>query len=166
MINMDFIIGLPRSRRQHYSIWVIVNRMTKLAHFLPTAEDYAMLYLQEVVRLHGVPVSINSDRDRWASRAHYSDLRGYVEGCMIDFKCNWDDHLPLIEFAYNNSCHSSIQMDLYEALYGRSYRSPIGWFDVGEAGLKVIPEKLKTAQSRQKSYIDIRRRELEFKVDD
>ena len=54
---------------------------------------------------------------------------------VIDFKGYWDDHLPFIEFAYNNSYHSSIQMALYEALYGRRFRSPIGWFEVGEAGL-------------------------------
>ena len=51
---------------------------------------------------------------------------------MIDFKGSWDDHLPLIEFAYNNSYHSSIQIALYEALYGRKCRSPVGWFEVGE----------------------------------
>ncbi|WMV32150.1 hypothetical protein MTR67_025535 [Solanum verrucosum] len=67
IINMDFITGLPRSRRQHDSIWVIVDRMTKSAHFLPvktthSTEDYAKLYIQEVVRLHGVPVSIISNR--------------------------------------------------------------------------------------------------------
>ena len=67
MINMDFITGLPRYRRQHDSIWVIVDRMTKSAHFLPvktthSTEDYARLYIQEVVRLHGVPISIISDR--------------------------------------------------------------------------------------------------------
>nr|XP_009767178.1 PREDICTED: uncharacterized protein LOC104218392 [Nicotiana sylvestris] len=58
-------------------------------------------------------------------------LRAYV----IDFKGNWDDRLPLIEFAYNNSHHSSIKMAPYEALYGRRCRSPIGWFKVGEAEL-------------------------------
>jgi len=62
-----FIIGLPQSRRQHDSIWVILDRMTKAAHFLPVkttflAEDYAKLYIQEVVRLHKVSVSIISDR--------------------------------------------------------------------------------------------------------
>lgn len=67
MINMEFITGLPRSQRQHDSIWVIVDSMTKSAHFLPVrttylAEDYAKLYIQEVVRLDGVPVSIISDR--------------------------------------------------------------------------------------------------------
>ena len=54
---------------------------------------------------------------------------------MIDFKGSWDDHLSLIEFAYNNSYHSSIQMAPYEALYGRRCRSSVGWFEVGEAAL-------------------------------
>ncbi|XP_070036669.1 uncharacterized protein [Nicotiana tomentosiformis] len=92
---------------------------------------------------------------------------------------SWDEHLPLVEFAYNNSYHSSIQMAPYEALYGRKCRSPIGWFDVGESGLygpdlvqqaiekvKLIRERLLTAQSRQKSYSDMRRRDLEFRIND
>ena len=63
IINMDFITVLPKSRSQHDSIWVIVDKMTKSTHFFPvnttySAEDYVKLYLQEVVRLHGVPVSI------------------------------------------------------------------------------------------------------------
>ena len=60
-------------------------------------------------------------------------LEDMLRACVIDFKGSWDDHLPLIEFAYNNSYHSSIQMAPYEALYGRRYRSPVGWFEVGEA---------------------------------
>ncbi|CAN4102378.1 unnamed protein product [Withania somnifera] len=55
--------------------------------------------------------------------------------CVLDFKGSWDDHLPLIEFAYNNSYHSSIKMAPYEALYERKCRSPIGWFEVGETVL-------------------------------
>ena len=67
MINMNFIKGLPSSRRQHDSIWVFVDRMTKSTHFLPvntkySAEDYANLYLQEVLRLYGGLISIISDR--------------------------------------------------------------------------------------------------------
>ncbi len=53
----------------------------------------------------------------------------------MDMKENWDDHLPLIEFAYNNSYHSSIQMAPYVALYGRKCRSPICWEEVGEGKL-------------------------------
>jgi hypothetical protein len=76
----------------------------------------------------------------------------------MDMKGNWDDHLPLIEFAYNNSYHSSIQMASYEALYGRKCRSPICWEEVGERKLlgpklvqmttekiKLIRERLRTA---------------------
>jgi len=81
--------------------------------------------------------------------------------CVIDFGGSWDNFLPLTEFAYNNSYQSSIQMDPYEALYGRWCRSPVGWFEPGEARLlgtdlvqdalekvKVIQEWLRIAQSR------------------
>ena len=91
---------------------------------------------------------------------------------------NTYNHLPLIEFAYNNIYHSSIQMGPYEALYGRRCRSSVCSFEVGEVALigpdlvlyvmyKVIliSDRLKTTQSHQKSYADVRRRELEFQVD-
>ncbi|WMV38193.1 hypothetical protein MTR67_031578 [Solanum verrucosum] len=66
-VIMDFIVGSPRTRRQHDSIWVIVDRMTKSAHFIPvkvsfSAEDYAKLYIKEILKLNGVPLSIISDR--------------------------------------------------------------------------------------------------------
>ena len=67
VINMDFITGFPHNRRQHDSIWVIVDRLTKSSRFLAvkttySAEDYAKPYLSKIVRLHGVPLSIISDR--------------------------------------------------------------------------------------------------------
>ncbi|WMV30064.1 hypothetical protein MTR67_023449 [Solanum verrucosum] len=98
------------------------------------AEDYAKLYIQEIVGLHGVPVSIISDRD---GQAKYTipTLEDMLRVCVIDFKGNWVEHLPLIEFPYNNSYHSSIQMAPCEDLYGRRCTYPIGWFEVGEAGL-------------------------------
>ena len=58
-----------------------------------------------------------------------------LRACIIDFKGNWDKYFPLVEFAYNNSFHSSISMDPYATLYGRRCRSPIGWFEVGEPSL-------------------------------
>ncbi|XP_069145971.1 uncharacterized protein [Solanum lycopersicum] len=92
-------------------------------------------------------------------------LRAFV----IDFKGNWDDHLPLIEFACNNSYHSSIVMAPFQALYGRRCRSSIGWLEIGEFALidpevvyeavekvRIIRDRLKTAQIRQKSYADNR----------
>ena len=64
---MDFVMGLPKSKRHHDSIWVIVDRMNKSVHFLPvktsySAEDYVKLYIREMVKLYGVPLSIISDR--------------------------------------------------------------------------------------------------------
>ena len=60
------------------------------------------------------------------------NLEDMLRESIIDFKGSWDRHLPLLEFAYNNSFHSSIYMAPYEALYGRRCRSHIGWFEVGE----------------------------------
>ena len=97
----------------------------------------------------------------------------------MEFKGSWDTHLPLIEFAYNNSYQTSIEMTQYEALYGKKCMTPICWDEVGEKRLigpkivqvttdkiNVIREKLKIARDRQKSYPDNRRRNLEFKVGD
>ena len=90
-----------------------------------------------------------------------------------------EEQLPLVEFAYNNSYQASIQMAPYEALYGRSCRSPLCWTEVGERSItgpdlirntfekvSLILQRLLTAQSRQKSYADVRRRPLEFEVGD
>ncbi|KAD3067208.1 hypothetical protein E3N88_35088 [Mikania micrantha] len=98
---------------------------------------------------------------------------------MIDFGGSWDDHLPLVEFSYNNSYHSSIGMPPYEALYGRRCRTPVCWSEVGqkEMGnkaavmdmaekLRVIKARMKAAQDRQKSYANKRRRPIEFNVGD
>ena len=92
---------------------------------------------------------------------------------------SWDDHLPLVEFAYNNSYHSSIEMAPYEALYGRKCRSPLCRDEIGERELtgpeiiqdvaeKVafIKRRLEIAASRQKSYTDPKRRDVEFQVGD
>ncbi len=73
-ITMDFVMGLLRTQKSHDAIWVIVDRLTKFAHFLPIRMDYSLerlakLYIDEIVRLHGVPVSIVSDKDpRFTSR--------------------------------------------------------------------------------------------------
>ena len=71
---MDFVTGFPLTRRKHDAVWVILDRLTKSAHFLPVRLDYSMdrlveLYVSKIVRLHGIPLSIVSDRDpRFTSR--------------------------------------------------------------------------------------------------
>ena len=106
-------------------------------------------------------------------------LEDMLRSCIIDFGGSWEDHLPLIEFAYNNSYHSSIQAAPYEVLYGRKCRTPLCWNEVGEKNLtgpeivqetsekiEQIRERIKTAQDRQKSYVDNRRKPIEFDIGD
>ena len=168
-ITMDFVTSLPRTQRQHDVIWVIVDRLTKSAHFLPvnvedSLEMLAQLYVDEIVRLRGVPVSIVSDRDsRFTSRLwpslqtalgtclHFSTtfhpqtdgqlertiqaLEDMMRACVMEFKGSWDTHLALMEFAYNNSYQASIEMAPFEALYGRKCRTLVCWDEVGERRL-------------------------------
>ena len=150
-ISMDFVVGLPKSLQGYDSIWVIVDRVTKSTHFLRVKVNYplnklAELYIQEIVRLHGVPSSIVSDRDPkftshfWESiqtslgtkltfsTAYHPQIDGQSErtiqtfedmlqAYVLDLGGRWDSHLPLIEFVYNNNYHSSIEMAPFESLY-------------------------------------------------
>ena len=93
-----------------------------------------------------------------------------MRACVLDFQDSWNEHLPLVEFAYNNSFHSSIGMSPYEVLGGRPCRSSICLEEIGDRALlgpeiveqttekiQVIKVKMKTTQDRQKSYVDKRR---------
>ncbi|WJX17476.1 hypothetical protein P8452_07389 [Trifolium repens] len=212
-IAMDFVTALPKTPKKFDAIWVIIDRLTKSAHFIPINQTYslerlAQIYVKEIVRLHGIPASIVSDRDprftskfwhqlhlelgtklRLSSAYHpqtdgqsertIQSLEDLLRACVLEHKGSWDEFLPLIEFTYNNSFHSSIGMAPYEALYGRKCRTPLCWYEVGENKIlgsdfvhqtteqvKFIREKMKAAQDRQKSYSDKRRRPLEFEAGD
>ncbi|GJX69924.1 putative reverse transcriptase domain-containing protein [Tanacetum coccineum] len=94
---MDFIMKLPRSKSGHDTIWVIVDRLTKSAHFLAMRKDYSMeklarLYIDEIVAWHGVPVSCISDRD--GNGLLTCTLEDMLRACVIDFGGSWDVHLP------------------------------------------------------------------------
>ena len=104
-------------------------------------------------------------------------LEDMLRACVLDFGGSWESYLGLAEFAYNNSYHSSIGMAPFEALYGRPCRSPLCWTEIGERALlgpelvqettnnvQLIRKRLETARSRQKSYADQHRRDVEFKV--
>ncbi|KAD6454380.1 hypothetical protein E3N88_09086 [Mikania micrantha] len=190
-ISMDFITKLPRTPREDYKM-----------------EKLATLYINEIIARHGTPTSIISDRDsRFTSRfwqtlqkalgtrvnlstAYHPQTDGQSErtiqtledmlrSCVIDFGGSWDTHLPLIEFSYNNSYHTSIQCAPFEALYGRKCRSPVCWTEIGDSQvvgpeliqetsdkITIIQSRLKAARDRQKSYADRRRKPLEFQVGD
>ncbi|GJY12206.1 putative reverse transcriptase domain-containing protein [Tanacetum coccineum] len=106
-------------------------------------------------------------------------LEDMLRACVIDFGKGWINHLPLVEFSYNNSYHASIKAAPFEALYGRKCRSPVCWAEVGEAQLtgpdliqetteKIIQikQRIQAARDRQKSYADLKRKPMEFQVGD
>ena len=106
-------------------------------------------------------------------------LEDMLRACVLDFGGSWNKYLPLIEFSYNNSYQSTIEMAPYELLYGRRCRSPLHWDEVGERQLlgpeavrqaqeavTLIRQRMLAAQSRQKSYADTKRRDVEFQVGD
>ena len=166
-ISMDFIVGLPKSSRGNDSIWVIVDRLTKVSHFIPVkttyrADQLAQLYVNRIVRLHGVPKIIISDRGTqftsqfWVSLQHalgtqlrfstayhpQTDgqtervnqiLEDMLRACVIDFGAGWEDSLPYAKFSYNNSYQVSIKMSPFEALYGRKCRTPLNWSETGDS---------------------------------
>lgn len=192
---MDFVSSLPKGKKGNYAIWVIIDNLTKSSLFLQikmtdSVDKLARLYLNEVVRLHGVPVSIVSDRDpRFTSRLWPSIQRALgmslntsttfhpqtdrqtkrtiqiledlLRACILEFGGNWEDHLPLMEFTYNNNYQATIRMALYKALYGRRCRTPVCWEEVGDQSLigaeivqmttkkvMVIKNRMKVAQDR------------------
>ncbi|GKD02798.1 putative reverse transcriptase domain-containing protein [Tanacetum coccineum] len=164
---MDFVTKLPKMSQGYDTIWVIVDRLTKSAIFTPMRETdpldkLARMYLKEVVTRHGIPVSIICDRDPRFASNFWRSLQN-----------------ALVEFSYNNSYHASIKAAPFKALYGQKCRSPVCWTKVGEAqilGLELIQEttekiiqikqRMQAARDRLKSYADLKRKPMEFKVGD
>jgi hypothetical protein len=158
---MNFITGLPTTPKENDSIWVIVDRLTKSTHFLRIKmtfrlPQYAKKYIAEIVRLHGIPKTIVSDRGSLFS-AHFWEhlhkglgtslvhsiayhpqtdgptervnaiLEDMLRACVLSSRGSWESWVPLAEFAYNNNYQESIKMAPFEALYGRKCRTPLNW---------------------------------------
>nr|GEV89116.1 reverse transcriptase domain-containing protein [Tanacetum cinerariifolium] len=137
---MGFITKLPKSSQGHDTIWVIVDRLTKSAIFIPMREADLMekltkMYLKEIVTRHVIHVSIIYDRDPRKSERTIQTLEDMMRACVIDFGKGWVNHLSLVEFSYNNSYHASIKAAPFEALYDRNCRLPVCWAEVGEVQL-------------------------------
>jgi hypothetical protein len=163
---MDFIVSLPRTSRGHNSIWVIMDCLTKSSNFIPIAMtyrvgQYAKIYISHIVRYHGIPKTIISDRGSifiarfWEqlheclsthliiNSAYHPQTDGQMErvnqiiedmlrACVLMDGPKWDKHLPLAEFSYNNSYQESVKMSPFEALYGRPCYTPLSWSESGE----------------------------------
>ena len=122
---MDFITGLPRSTQGNDSIWVVVDRLTKVAHFIPVhtyrGDQLADLYITRIVSLHGVPSRIVSDQgtqftSRFWKKPHEcfgtklafsiafdQILEDMLHACVLSYGAKWEDCLPFVVFSYNNS---------------------------------------------------------------
>nr|GEV63485.1 putative reverse transcriptase domain-containing protein [Tanacetum cinerariifolium] len=149
-ITMDFITKLPKSSQGFDTIWVIVDRLTKSANFLPIKENDPLDKLaRSFQKALGTDISMSTAyhlKNNGQSERTIQTLEDMLRACVIDFVKGWVKHLPLAEFLYNNSYHTSIKTAPYEELYRRKCRSPVCWAKVGEAqltGLELIQKTTK-----------------------
>jgi hypothetical protein len=163
-ISMDFVLGLPRTKKGRDSIFVVVDRFSEMAHFIPChktddASSVAELFFREIIRLHGIPNKIVSDRDAkflshfWRSLWNklgtkllfsttcHPQTDGQTEvvnrtlstmlRAVLDKNLRrWEDCLPHIEFTYNHATHSSTKMCPFQIVYGYVHWAPIDLFSL------------------------------------
>ncbi|GJT80028.1 putative reverse transcriptase domain-containing protein [Tanacetum coccineum] len=144
-ITMDFVTKLPKSSQGYDTIWVIVDRLTKSAIFVPMREIDP---LEKWSR--GMESMSQSFTDGQSERT-IQTLKDMLCTCAIDFGKGWVNHLPLVEFSYNNSYHASIKAAPFEALYEKIIQ---------------IKQRMQVARDRQKSYADLKRKPMDFQVGD
>jgi hypothetical protein len=211
-VSIDFIGGLPISQGKDV-IMVVIDRLSKYAHFIPLTHPYtagtvAQLFLDQIFKLHGLPKSIVSDRDKiftsnfWKelfrlsgtdlllSSAYHPQtdgqteimnkgLEGYLRSFTGDRPKDWLKWLPLAEWSYNSSKHSSTKISPFEAVYGYSPPRLLP-YEPGTTSVQAVEETLKTrefilslirqnlqdAQDRMKVYADRHRTSREFEIGD
>ncbi|KAI3783483.1 hypothetical protein L1987_42567 [Smallanthus sonchifolius] len=192
-ISMDFITKLPRTPSGCNTIWVIVDLLTKSAHFLVIKETdemekltpdarFTSQFWQSLQKALGTRLDMSTaynPQTYGQSERIIQTLEEMLRARVIDFGNSWETHLPVVEFFYNNSYHTSIKAAPFEALYRYKCRSPLCWAEVGDSQLtgpelvhetseKImqIRNRMAAARDHQKSYADKRRKPLEFQVGD
>ncbi|GJR31683.1 putative reverse transcriptase domain-containing protein [Tanacetum coccineum] len=159
-ITMDFITKLLKTPTGQDTVWIYIS----LLAIAKQSSRYSI----------GYEYAYHPQTDGQSERT-IQTLEDMLRACVIDLGKGWDRHLPLVEFSYNNSYHTSIKVAPFEALYSRKCRSPICWAEVGDAqltGPKIIHEttekifqikkRIQAARDRQKSLADRNRKPMEF----
>ncbi|GKA25150.1 putative reverse transcriptase domain-containing protein [Tanacetum coccineum] len=187
-ITMDFVTKLPKTSNGHDTIWVIVDRLTKSAHFIPTRETDSMetltrLYIKEIVSRHGVPISIISDRDSHFTSRFWQSLQSAL-GTQLDMSTAYHPKTDGQSERTIQTLEEMLRACVIE--FGKGWErhlklciSPVCWAEVGDVqltGPEIIHEttekivqirqRLQAARDRQRSYANVRRKPLEFQVGD
>ncbi|GJZ03111.1 putative reverse transcriptase domain-containing protein [Tanacetum coccineum] len=153
---------LPKSSQGYDTIWMIGDRLTKSAIFVPMRENNPM---EKLARMDLKEKDLGTSLDMCTayhqqtgkqSERTIQTLEDMLRACVIDFGKGWVNLLPSVEFSYNNSYHASVKVAPFEALYGRKCRSPVCWAE----------QRIQAAHDRQKSYADLKRKPMEFQVGD
>nr|GEX60768.1 putative reverse transcriptase domain-containing protein [Tanacetum cinerariifolium] len=167
-ITMDFVSKLPKTSNVHDIIWVIVDRLTKSAHFIPTRatdsmETLTRLYIKEIVSRHGVPISIISDRDSHFTSKFWQSLQDAL-GTQLDMSTTYHPEtdgqsertIQTLEDMLRAIIDFEKRAAPFEALYGRKCRSPVCWAEVGDVqltGPEIIHETTKKIVQTRQSLI-------------
>ncbi|GJY83482.1 retrotransposon protein, putative, ty3-gypsy subclass [Tanacetum coccineum] len=127
-ISMDFVTGLPTTQKRHDAIWVVVDRLTKSAHFLPIRKNYGIRLQKAWGTRLKFSTTFHPQTDGQSERT-IQTLEDMLRACALEWTGSWDEYLCLVEFAYNNSWHASIKAAPFELLYGRNVET-ICWDEV------------------------------------
>ncbi|GJT08255.1 putative reverse transcriptase domain-containing protein [Tanacetum coccineum] len=184
--TIDFITKLPKTSNRHDTIWVIVDRLTKSAHFIPTREIDSMetlirLYIKEIVSRHGVPISIISNRDNHFTSRFWQTLQS-VLGTQLDMCMAYHPETDVQSERTIQTLEDMLQACVIDFGKGWERHLPLVEFsynnirDVQLTGPEIIHEttekivqiqqRLQAARDRQRSYANVRRKPLEFQVGD
>jgi hypothetical protein len=146
-ISMDLIVGLPVMTRKFDSILVIVDRLSKFAHFILVntkyrVEKYAEIYIARVLcfweqlhmslethLIHSLAYHPQTDGQKERVNQVLEDM---LRACVMEYQGSWDKNLPWAEFSYNNNYQESLKMAPFEVVYGRRCRTPLNWIEPGE----------------------------------
>ncbi|WVZ70295.1 hypothetical protein U9M48_018972, partial [Paspalum notatum var. saurae] len=152
-VHMDFIVGLPHTQKRYDSIWVVIDRLTKSAHFIPVkttyrAKQYAELYISRIVSLHGVPWTITSDGGSLFVSRFWEQLQAALGTNLV--------HSSAYHPQTSGQVERSLEIAPFEALYGRRCRTPLNWSELGER-VTFGPDLVTQAEKQKKKAISVRK---------